>query len=104
MCYESGDTLISREELFIRMKKCFNKDFNKDSNKLLISRRNGKMCQPKIRFNNGKYNIKPLYENNIFVIVVANKCCFLLFLFVCFLFVVKFVFAFFLLACYITCV
>lgn len=30
MCYESGDTLIQKEELFIKMKKCFHMNF--DSN------------------------------------------------------------------------
>ena len=28
MCYESGDTLIHKEELFIRMKRCFKKSFS----------------------------------------------------------------------------
>ena len=30
MCYESGDTLIVREELFIRMKKCFKSNFKSE--------------------------------------------------------------------------
>ena len=30
MCYESGDTLIQKEELFIRMKKCFKSNFKSD--------------------------------------------------------------------------
>ena len=30
MCYESGDTLIQKEDLFIRMKKCFNKKFDSE--------------------------------------------------------------------------
>ena len=33
MCYESGDTLIQKEELFIKMKKCFKENF--DSNTYL---------------------------------------------------------------------
>ena len=28
MCYESGDTLINREELFIKMKRCFKSNFS----------------------------------------------------------------------------
>ena len=28
MCYETGDTLINREELFIKMKRCFKSQFN----------------------------------------------------------------------------
>ena len=31
MCYESGDTLIYKEELFIRMKRCFKKNFSSNS-------------------------------------------------------------------------
>ena len=31
MCYESGDTLINKEELFIRMKRCFNNDFTSNT-------------------------------------------------------------------------
>ena len=30
MCYESGDTLINREELFVKMKRCFNKNLSVD--------------------------------------------------------------------------
>lgn len=29
-CYENGDTLIKREELFLKLKKCFNDNFNAD--------------------------------------------------------------------------
>lgn len=31
MCYESGDTLIYKEELFIRMKRCFKKNFSSNT-------------------------------------------------------------------------
>ena len=31
MCYESGDTLIYKEELFIRMKRCFKKSFSSNT-------------------------------------------------------------------------
>ena len=34
MCYESGDTLIAKEELFIKMKKCFHNNF--DSNTFIV--------------------------------------------------------------------
>ncbi len=34
MCYETGDTLVQKEELFIRMKKNFNREF--DSNKFIV--------------------------------------------------------------------
>lgn len=34
MCYETGDTLVQKEELFIRMKKSFNREF--DSNKFIV--------------------------------------------------------------------
>lgn len=42
MCYETGDTLISIEELFLNMKKCFKKNFDVDKymvhlNKLIDS-------------------------------------------------------------------
>ncbi|MGM9878111.1 MAG: ATP-dependent RecD-like DNA helicase [Bacilli bacterium] len=30
MCYESGDTLIQKEELFLKMKKCFTTNFDSD--------------------------------------------------------------------------
>lgn len=30
-CYESGDTLIKREELFLRMKRCFKNNFSADT-------------------------------------------------------------------------
>lgn len=30
LCYESGDTLIKREELFLKMKKCFKSNFSVD--------------------------------------------------------------------------
>lgn len=40
ICFETGDTLVEKDELFIRLKKCFNKTFNADTfiayiNKLL---------------------------------------------------------------------
>ena len=31
MCYESGDTLVTKEELFIKMKRCFKSNFNADT-------------------------------------------------------------------------
>lgn len=31
MCFDSGDTLVSKEELFIKMKKCFKSNFTADS-------------------------------------------------------------------------
>ncbi len=31
MCYETGDTLVQKEELFIRMKRCFKSEFNADT-------------------------------------------------------------------------
>ena len=31
MCFESGDTLISKEELFLRLKKCFKNNFTSDT-------------------------------------------------------------------------
>ena len=31
MCYESGDTLVNKEELFIRMKRCFNTRFTSNT-------------------------------------------------------------------------
>lgn len=31
MCYESGDTLIQKEELFIKMKKCFKNNFDSET-------------------------------------------------------------------------
>lgn len=36
MCYESGDTLINKEELFIRMKKCFRNSFSAETYLLYI--------------------------------------------------------------------
>ena len=31
MCYETGDTIVSKEELFIKMKKCFKSNFSADT-------------------------------------------------------------------------
>lgn len=38
MCYETGDTLVKKEELFIRMKKCFKGTFNADTYLVYINK------------------------------------------------------------------
>ena len=38
MCFESGDTLVKKEELFLRMKKCFKSNFTSDMFLVYINR------------------------------------------------------------------
>lgn len=59
MCFETGDTLVYKEELFIRMKKCFNKKFDTDN---FISHLNELIDENEIVIINDMISLFEFYE------------------------------------------
>ena len=70
MCYESGDTLIQKEELFIRMKKCFKTDFSSNN---YIAYINELISENKIVEINGMVTLFDFYETEKGILGDINR-------------------------------
>ena len=70
MCYESGDTLIYKEELFIRMKRCFKSNFSSD---LYISHLNELIDENEIIEVNDMVTLFEFYESEVNILKEINR-------------------------------
>ena len=70
LCYESGDTLISREELFIKMKRCFKKNFSSD---MFVANINNSINEDDIIEINNMVCLTDFYETETGIIKDINR-------------------------------